>query len=372
MRENEDLGDHRDQCQPVECGQIAREFSSLIQETRGDLTVTVSHRSTPDRASGDSLVFVDNEKSCRSACANHKIRALLLHPRWLERFSDRSDSLTLLISKNVSLTMALVAKRFFWIDPRSSKFEGYAIHPSATIAASATLGEGVVIGPHATIYEDAIIGKNCFIGASTVIEEGVVIGDDCTIQPLCFLGRNTKIGNRCFLQSHVSIGTEGYGFAHDSQGKHYRIPQTGGVVIGDDVEIGAHSAVDSGTIEPTRIGDGTKIDNICHFAHNFEIGKHGLVTAGFVTAGSTRIGDHFACGGHSTVNGHITVTDHVQIAGRSAIHQSVTKPGAYGGHPLEPVKDYLRTLASLTHLTQMRKEFFKVFNIKNDNSEDES
>ncbi len=188
-----------------------------------------------------------------------------------------------------------------------------------------------------------------------MIERGARIGADTLLHAQVFVGWGCQVGARCEIHPHTTLGSDGYSYAHDEQGNHYKIPQVGIVVIEDDVEIGANCAIDRAAFDTTRIGSGTKLDNLCHIAHNCQIGRNVLLTAGFFVAGSSTIGDNFICGGRSTVTDHVKICANVQVAGLCAITKSITEPGAYGGHPLQPMKHYLRTTASLPHLPEIRK-----------------
>jgi UDP-3-O-[3-hydroxymyristoyl] glucosamine N-acyltransferase len=171
------------------------------------------------------------------------------------------------------------------------------------------------------------------------------------------LGPRTQIGKNCEIKANTVIGGEGFGFAHDQKGHHHRIPQKGRVVLEDNVYIGSMCAVDRATLEngETRIGEGTKLDNHIQIAHNVKIGKHCVFAGGTVIAGSTTIGNHCVVGGHSSIAGHIKICDQVHLGGRSGVSGSIEKPGAYTGHPLQPLKDHLRSEAYIKRLPALGK-----------------
>ncbi|MCM2280857.1 MAG: UDP-3-O-(3-hydroxymyristoyl)glucosamine N-acyltransferase, partial [Bdellovibrionaceae bacterium] len=230
------------------------------------------------------------------------------------------------------------------------------IHPAAIIHPSARLGAGVRVGPHAVVSAECTIGHNVFIGANAVIEAGSKIGDDSVIHPLVYVGHHTRIGARCEILPNTTLGKEGFGYAHDEKGNHYRIPHQGCVVIDDDVHIGANCSIDRATFGETRIGAGTKLDNQVHIAHNCRIGRNCLLTAKFAIAGSSTIGDMFVAGGSSTVTGHIEISHGVQLAGMSTVTKDITSPGQYGGFPLVPLQDHLKIRAAMVQLPAMRKQ----------------
>ncbi|MBX9769071.1 MAG: UDP-3-O-(3-hydroxymyristoyl)glucosamine N-acyltransferase, partial [Bdellovibrionales bacterium] len=162
------------------------------------------------------------------------------------------------------------------------------------------------------------------------------------------------------VQPHSTIGSPGFGFATDQQGLHHPIPQIGFVQIDSDVSIGANCAIDRGTFGPTRIGSGTKIDNFAHIAHNCEIGKNCMITAGIIIAGSSKLGDWVVTGGSVRITDHVEIASKVQLGGNSAVTKDVPTAGAYGGHPLQPLKEYLRTTSSLPHLPEIRKTLNRI------------
>ena len=176
------------------------------------------------------------------------------------------------------------------------------------------------------------------------------------MHPHVFVGAACEIGNACEIHPHATIGSDGFGYAKDASGKPRKIPQLGTVKIGDEVEIGGNCAIDRATLTATYIRSGAKLDNICHIAHNCDLGENGFYTAGFMMAGSTTIGRNFMTGGNSVVGPHLRVADDVVLAGRSTVTNNVTEPGQYGGYPLQPLREALKTLVALGQLNDMRKK----------------
>ncbi|MCC6138171.1 MAG: UDP-3-O-(3-hydroxymyristoyl)glucosamine N-acyltransferase, partial [Bdellovibrionaceae bacterium] len=255
---------------------------------------------------------------------------------------------------NPELLMANIKKDIFLATPfRNSHLPRRALNifvpSSAKVAETATLGPGVVLG------ENVVIGENTYIGANTVIEQNVSIGNNCTLHPLVYVGHSCSIGNNCEILPNTSIGTDGFGYAHDEKWNHYRIPHSGRVILEDDVHVGSNCSIDRGSIEDSIIGRGTKIDNQCHLAHNSVLGRNCLITANFAMAGSSKIGNNFVTGGSTSVTGHITITDNVQVGGMSGVTKSITEPGQYGGFPLQKMQDYLRTKAAIAKIAEMRE-----------------
>lgn len=221
--------------------------------------------------------------------------------------------------------------------------------------------QDALISPQAFVHPTAIVGTQTRIAAGATIHAHVKIGAHCHIHSNVVIEAFCEIGDHCEIHSGTVIGSDGFGYAtHPVTNDHHKVPQIGNVVIQDHVEIGSNCAIDRATLHSTIIHKGTKIDNLVHIAHNCELGEQGLYAAGFMTAGSTKVGARFMCGGDVVLADHITLCDNVTLGGRSAVTKSITEPGAYTGHPLEPLKDGLRTIQNLTNLTKMRKELAEI------------
>jgi UDP-3-O-[3-hydroxymyristoyl] glucosamine N-acyltransferase len=206
----------------------------------------------------------------------------------------------------------------------------------------------------------ASIGEGCCIGSHVVVENGARIGAGTMLHPHVFVGAGCEIGRDCEVHPHTSIGSDGFGYCAAAGGHPRKIPQLGNVCIGDEVEIGSNCAIDRATISSTRIRSGAKLDNICHVAHNCDLGEDGFYTAGFMMAGSTTIGRRFMTGGNTVVAAHLTIADDVALAGRSTVTSNVTEPGQYGGYPLQPLRDAMRTIATLGQLHEIRRNLNRV------------
>ena len=186
------------------------------------------------------------------------------------------------------------------------------------------------------------------------------MGARTTLHPHVFVGSGCIVGEDCEIHPHTTIGSDGFGYAVGPSGRPQKIPHLGIVTIGDAVEIGGNCSIDRGTLASTYIRAGAKIDNICHIAHNCDLGEDGFYTAGFMMAGSTTIGKRFMTGGNSVVSAHLTIADNVVLAGRSTVTNNITESGQYGGYPLQPLKDALKTLVSLGQLNDIRRNLNRV------------
>ncbi len=340
----------------IACSELLKAFPELLTLAKGNENVLIEDVTPSEKGKAGSIVFISNEKHFALALQSG-VSALVIPAQFKDKALPFITSQTLLLTPNPPLAMAQVITKFF--NPPYPE-NTPAIHPTAQIDSTAKIGKNVEIGAYCVIGRNAEIKDNSKLHSHVVIEHNVKIGANSVIFPHVYIGHGTLIGNFCEIKPHCTIGSEGYGFAHDEKGKHYRIPQRGIVVIEDHVSIGANSTIDRATFEITRIGEGTKMDNQIHVAHNTLLGKHGLYAGGTVIAGSAKIGDHVVVGGHCAIAGHIEIADHVQFAGRSGVSSSVLEPGVYGGHPVEPLKDNLRTQVSLKKLTSALKDLKKV------------
>ncbi len=341
----------------IKVSEIVEKLGPLIEGCLGKTDIPLHQFATTTNAESGSLGFINSPKNLQSAEDSH-LSCILAPLQMKEQIEALNSKKTWLFSKNVDLAAREAKKLYFFRTPYQAPMEG--IHPTAVVDPSAEISNQVVIGPHAFIGKHVKIGTGSFIGANSVVEENCELAENVTIHPLAYIGHGTLIGKNCEIMPQAIIASEGFGYAHDHLGNHYRIPHTGRVILEDDVHVGAATAIDRGTIEDTRIGRGTKLDNHVHLAHNTVIGKNGLITAQVVTAGSTTIGDNFICGGNTAITGHINITDNVHVGGLSGVSKSVTKPGQYQGYPLLPLKDHLKNKVSSLHIPEIRKQMNRV------------
>ena len=237
----------------------------------------------------------------------------------------------------------------------------------------------------AGIHEKAVIGKNVVIGADpsiqacVVIDEDVTIGDRVTIYPGAWIGRgttvgddvviysnvnireNVRIGNRVILHAGATIGSDGFGYATDG-GRHHKIPQVGGVIIGDDVEIGANSTVDRATLGNTVISRGTKIDNLVHIAHNVTVGEHCFLIAQVGIAGSCTLGNHVVLAGQVGLADHVSIGDRTMVSGKSAVIRNIEPGQVMGGYYAMPQRDWLKIQAIIPKLPDLKKQLADLAN----------
>jgi UDP-3-O-[3-hydroxymyristoyl] glucosamine N-acyltransferase len=228
------------------------------------------------------------------------------------------------------------------------------IDASAIIHPAAKLGSRVAIGPHVVIEEDADIGNEAVIGALSFVGRGASVGEGCEIFPRVCIAHHVRLDKKVIVQSGSIIGADGFGYM-PANGRHVKIPHTGTVVLEDEVEIGANCTIDRGTFGETRIGSGTKLDNLIHVAHNVQIGKNTLIAAQTGISGSTKIGNNVKIGGQVGFVGHIEIGDDTSFGAQSGISKSVPAGGTYFGFPAKEIMQAKREEASIRRLPELYK-----------------
>lgn len=228
-----------------------------------------------------------------------------------------------------------------YVDPEAKIADGVTIYPGCVIGKNVSVGSGTTLYPGVLLYDNVTVGEDCLIHAGTVVREGC------------------RIGNRVIVQPKAVIGSDGFGFAPDGS-SYFKIPQVGIVVIEDDVEIGANCCLDRAALGETRIGRGTKLDNLVQIAHNVKIGADSIIVAQVGIAGSTQIGKHCTLGGQVGVAGHIKVGDNTMVGAQSGIAGNQPGGEIISGTPAIPHRDWLRASKSFAKLPEMRKEIKKL------------
>lgn len=345
----------------VSTEQILSAYPDLVQWLEGDRATAASTPCSQDHPVAGGIAYVADEKHLEKLLKS-EIAILVVHQKIANQAQTQNKSnKTLLVSKNTYLAMALINERFLSLPFKRNPISQLNSNTAqAQISKLAKIGKNVVIAPGAVISDDVEIGDNTYIGANTVIEPKTRIGQNCYIHPQVYIGHTCSIGNAVEIKPFSTIGTDGFGYAHDDKGNHYRIPHYGAVIIEDNVHIGANVNIDRGTFDSAKIGYGTKIDNHCHFGHNVHVGRNCLITAGMIVAGSTKIGDNCVFGGRTSINGHIEIVSGCSFGPISGITNNVTEPGVYSGYPIEPFRQFLKSRASIPQLPRIRKNLAKV------------
>jgi UDP-3-O-[3-hydroxymyristoyl] glucosamine N-acyltransferase len=257
------------------------------------------------------------------------------------------------LTRDVNMAHALIKQRYGARQYEAADWP--RIDPSAVIHETAAVHATAAVEPRAVIGRNARVGANTRIMAGAVIEHDAHIGSDTVVHPNAVVGYGCVVGNDVVVGAGAIIGSEGYGFAQDKQGRSHAIPQTGNVEIGDRVRVGANCCIDRAAYRSTRIGAGTKLDNLCHIAHNVQIGEDCLLTSMFCVAGSSIIGNRVMASGQCGVLDHMKICDDVILVHRAGVTANIEQPGAYAGLPVQPLKDYVRNTAVFRKLADLRQ-----------------
>jgi UDP-3-O-[3-hydroxymyristoyl] glucosamine N-acyltransferase len=233
-----------------------------------------------------------------------------------------------------------------------------AVHPTAVLHASSRLAADVVVAESAVVAKDAEIGERSRIGAGCVIGRGVRIGRVCEIYPNVTIYSGTTLGNRVVVHAGAVLGSDGFGYVRDPKtGSYEKFPQAGRLVIEDDVEIGANTTIDRGALDETRIGRGTKIDNLVHIGHNCRLGENVVIAAQTGLSGSIVIENNVVLGGQVGIGEHARIEEGVMLGGQGGVLPNKVLRGkgvAFWGTPAQPVRQYLKQLAALARLGKKR------------------
>lgn len=343
---------------PVRVDELIRRFPQFFTEVIGDKAATIIGVAGPEAPQPGHALFLATPKAFREGI-NSVANVLVVPEKNRDEALAKRGDRTLLLSKQVEWAMAAVIHEFFLKTPYTQKL-WKGVHPTAILGENVEIASDVRIGPNVVIGNNVKLAAGVFIGANSVIEDDSAIGERTVIHPLVYIGHSTEIGRDCEIHSCSVVGKEGYGYAHDERFNHKRIPHAGRVVIEDDVHLGASATIDRATFGETRIKYGAKFDNRVHIGHNSSMGKNSLVTAGFLLAGSSKVGANFVSGGASVVTGHIEVCDNVQISAYTAVGKAITRPGQYGGHPMLPLQQHIKMKVAMTHLHEMRRQLKQV------------
>ncbi|MBI5168938.1 MAG: UDP-3-O-(3-hydroxymyristoyl)glucosamine N-acyltransferase [Candidatus Eisenbacteria bacterium] len=260
----------------------------------------------------------------------------------------RESTVPLLQVDNPYLAFQKVVKHF-----RPELYKPLAgVHPSAVVSPAATLGTNVSVGAHCVVEAGAKVGANTVLMPGCYVGVQAAIGDDCMIYPRVVIREECVIGDRCIIHPGAVIGADGFGFAFDS-GRYHKVPQVGTVIVGNDVEIGANATIDRATTHATRIGDGTKIDNLVQIGHNVVTGQHCIVVAQVGISGSTELEDYVTIGGQAGVIGHVRLGKGSMIGGQSGVTKSVPPGAKVSGYPAIALGIWRRMNAYIQRLPQL-------------------
>lgn len=318
---------------------------ALGAELRGDPEALISGLATLQAATPGQISFLANPSYARYL-AETGASAVIVSDKFAE-----SVPTNVLILANPYLGYAHLSH---WFDPTPRAPAG--VHPTAVVDPAARISKSAAVGPHVVIEADAEIGEQVVIGAGSFIGARCRLGDQSVLRPRVTLAHDVILGKRCHVLSGAVIGSDGFGFAND-RGAWHRIAQIGGVVLGDDVEVGANTTIDRGALDSTVIGNGVKLDNLIQVAHNVQIGDHSAMAAKVGIAGSTRIGKHCVFGGASGVAGHLEIADQVHLTGMTLVTGDIRKSGVYSsGTSAEPNRQWRKNAVRFRQLDSMARQ----------------
>ncbi len=322
------------------------EIASLVGGTvRGDGAVVIEGAAGLGEATPRDLSFLANPKY-KAQLETTRAGALLVTA------DVATGARAAVIVKNPSDAWAAVLE----ILDKERTRRPAGVHPTAVIAPGAKIGINVVVGAHTVIEDGAAVGDNTILYPRVYVGFDTTVGADCLIYPGVTLRERTTVGNRCVLQPGVVVGGDGYGFAFGA-GRHRKIPQIGTVVIEDDVEIQANSTIDRAAVGVTRIGRGTKIDNLVQIAHGAEIGENCLIVALTGVAGSTKIGNFVTLAAQVGVAGHLKIGDQTIVAAQSGVSHDLPPKSVVFGTPAQSIKDEMKCQAATRQLPKLLEEF---------------
>jgi UDP-3-O-[3-hydroxymyristoyl] glucosamine N-acyltransferase len=315
----------------------------------GDANLRLDGVGPLDSATARQLSFLSNPKYLPQL-ASSKAGAFILSQSDADKIGAAVGR-NLLISDNPYRDFALTAARYS--SPRFRPDPG--VHPGALIAADAVLGRDVAIGAFCVVEKGAVIGARTALHPFSYIGAGVKIGEDCALYPFATVLEGCVLGHRVILQSGAVIGADGFGFAPDPPKGYVKVPQIGNVVIEDDVEIQANACVDRGALGATRVGRGSKIDNLVQIAHNVQIGEHSVFAAQAGISGSTKVGNWVTFAGQSASAGHLNIGDRAIVTGQAGAGKDVPPGAMVSGSPAVPTLEHHRGLAELNKLSNLKK-----------------
>jgi len=331
---------------PISLGELATRFGC---ELIGDPDSVVSRVASLANGAPESLSFLAS-KAYKEQLSSTKAAAVVLRP------ADAPDCPVAAILHDDPY--ACYARMAAVICPPPAFEPG--VHASAVVDPSATVSESAHLAPLVVVGERSVIGANVYVGPGTVIGPDCTIGDDCRFIANVTLARAVQIGKRGLFHPGVVLASDGFGNAMSPDG-WVKVPQLGGVRIGDDVEIGANTTVDCGSIGDTVIDDGVRIDNLCMIAHNVRLGAHTALAAQTGIAGSTTVGKRCMFAGQGGAVGHITICDDVIVGGKSFASKDITEPGTYlATFPAEPAREWTKRVGRFRRIEALHDRVRKL------------
>jgi UDP-3-O-[3-hydroxymyristoyl] glucosamine N-acyltransferase len=329
------------------------EIATLVDgEVLGDPTTTVDRISAIESATPGSITFISNKKYYGHLKTTRATAVIC--PRDLDQSSRPKDT-SAIVADQPYLAFARLMQR--WYDPGPPA--GAGADPRAFVGKDVVLGEGSTVHPFAYVGDGARIGARVTIHPFVHVGEGSTIGDDCVIHASAVLYKDVHVGNRCIVHAHAVIGSDGFGYAQTFENfefAHVKIPQVGTVVLEDDVEIGAGTTIDRAVLGETRIGKGTKIDNLVQIGHNVTTGMACMVMSQAGISGSTRLGNMVQLAGQAGLAGHVEIGDGSRIWAQAGVTNDVPPGSHMLGSPAIPIAIARRYMAVQPKLPEMRRD----------------
>lgn len=338
--------------------QLAAKITEATQidvRIQGDSQFAVEKIATIESATDSQISFLANSKY-KKHLETCNAGAMIISDNDVDAWQQNA-----LVMKNPYAGFAIAAQV---LDTTPAQADG--IHASASVSPQSSIGKNVKVGANAVIEAGAVLEDNSEIGAGCFIGQGTIVGSGSQLWPNVTIYHGVTLGQQCVIHSNTVIGADGFGYApHQVDGNQHwlKIPQLGGVTIGDFTQIGASTTIDRGAIEDTKIGSHVILDNQIQLGHNVEIGSYTAIAAATNIAGSTKVGENVTIGGACAINGHITICDRAFITGRTFVMNSIKEPGVYSsGMPASSNKDWRNNTARYRKLTELFNRVKKLEN----------
>lgn len=325
---------------------IARQVSAKVI---GDGSVLITGIAPFDAARPGDITFLANKKLLKSL-KNCEASVVITHPDFISVL-EKGKKFSLLVTEHPQLAFARIMQLFF---PSHRPDPG--IHQTAVVSPTTNIAPSAHLGPFVCISDYTMVGENSVLMAGVYIGKNVKIGRDCILYPRVVILDGCVIGNGVVVHAGTVIGSDGFGYVPNEKGMHVKIPQVGNVVIEDDVEIGANCTIDRATLGSTQVGQGTKIDNLVHVAHNVVIGKHCILAGQVGIAGSSRVSDHVIMAGQVGIADHVNIGSGVRIGAKSGVAADIPPRTDVVGIPAIHKDDFFKMYANVKRIDRLKKD----------------